>query len=310
VCARTLVVLNPRSQSGAAGRRFARCEARLRELLGPIEVATTRAPRDAIRIAREGARSGVEQIVVAGGDGTVGDVASGVLAAGRAESCRIGLLPLGTGGDLARSLSLPRGLSASVEALARGGTRKVDAGRARFRSRDGADLEAYFANEASVGLPVRTTELVNRAPKVLGGRMSFLLGTLRSLVGYGFPEVRVAVDDELLYEGPLTLVTASNGRFFGGGMLVAPRARLDDGLLDVVLVPGFGRARLVRDMPHIYRGTHLEVPGVECRQARVLEVSPRGPDPVWIEFDGEPLGVLPARFEVLPGALTFFGVAG
>ena len=302
------MVVNPRSQSGATARRFSRCEPRLRELLGPFEVVSTQGPRHAVRIAREAARSGVEQIVVAGGDGTAGEVVGGVLAAGRGGSCRIGLLPLGTGGDLTRTLCVPRKLGPALEALAGGATRKVDAGRARFRAMDGAEPEVYFVNEASVGLPGLTTELVNRAPKTLGGRVSFLLGTLRCLLSYGFPQVRVVADGEVLHEGPLTLVTAANGRFFGGGMQVAPRARIDDGLLDVVLVPGFGRGHLVRQLPHIYRGTHLDVPGVQCRPTRVLEVEPLAGGPVWIEFDGEPLGVLPARFEVLPGALTFFGV--
>jgi diacylglycerol kinase (ATP) len=89
-------------------------------------------------------------------------------------------------------------------------------------------------------------------------------------------------------------------------MQVAPRARPDDGLLDVVVVPAFGKLRLLAELPRIYRGTHLDVPGVLWRRGAALEATPLG-DPPWLEVDGEPLGRLPARIEVLPKALTLVG---
>jgi YegS/Rv2252/BmrU family lipid kinase len=310
VPARTLVVVNPKSRGGGAGRRFAALEPRLRDALGPLEVERTRGPRDAERIAREGARAGVERIVVAGGDGTAGEVAAGVLGAGLGGACEIGLLPLGTGGDLARTLGLGRDPEAALAALAAGKRRAVDAGRARLRDRAGREATAWFLNEASAGISGLTTELVNSAPKQLGGRISFLLGTLRAIARYTFPGVCVSVDGEPRHEGPLSLATACNGRFFGGGMPIAPEARLDDGLLDVVLVPGFSRARLLRSLPSLYAGTHLAKAGVGFARGRRIELEPLGADPVWIELDGEPLGTLPARIEVLPAALTLFGVPG
>ena len=119
--------------------------------------------------------------------------------------------------------------------------------------------------------------------------------------------MELRLDGERVHEGPLVLAAAANGRFFGGGMQVAPGARPDDGLLDVVVIPGFGKLRLVAELPRIYRGTHLAVPGVRALRGRVLEARPLGEEPPWVEIDGEPLGRLPARFEVLPGALTLVG---
>jgi diacylglycerol kinase family enzyme len=143
---------------------------------------------------------------------------------------------------------------------------------------------------------------------VLGGRLSFLFGTLRSIVAYRAAPVALRLDGELLHEGPLVLAAAANGRFFGGGMEVAPRARPDDGLLDVVVIPGFGKLRLLAELPRIYRGSHLDVPGVLWRRGAVLEATPLG-EPPWVEIDGEPLGHLPARIEVLPRALSVVGCA-
>jgi len=307
VSVRTLVILNPRSRGGAGARLFAGVEASLRDALGPLEVERTRGPRDAERIAREGVRAGVERLVVAGGDGTASEVVAGLLGAGLTGYCQIGLLPLGTGGDLARTLAMSTDLDDAVASLARGTLRVIDAGRAAFTTHEGTPRTSFFLNVASAGISGLVTELVNRAPKQLGGRISFLIGTLRGIVRYGFPPVRVDADGVRLHEGPATLVAAGNGRYFGGGMAVAPDARIDDGVLDVVVVPGFSRARLVRELPRIYRGTHIGVEGVEHCRATSVVLEPLSSEPVWIELDGEPVGRLPARFDVLPKAITLFG---
>ncbi len=310
---RTLVVVNPRSQGGAARRRFHALEPRLREALGDVEVEWTGAPRDAERIAREGVRAGAERVVVAGGDGTVSEVVSGLVGAELGGYARLGVVPLGTGGDLPRTLGIPRDPEAAIAAIAKGEERVVDAGRVAYRRPEGGEATACFLNIGSLGISGLVCRLVDAAPKALGGRVSFAVGTVRAVLRYGQPPVRLRVDGDAIHEGPLTLATAANGRWFGGGMHVAPRARPDDGLLDVVVVPAYSRLRLLRELPRIYAGTHLDVAGVALRQGRVLEAEPvaEGPEaePIWIELDGEALGTLPARFEVRPGAVRLVGGA-
>ena len=303
---RTLVVVNPVSAGGATRRRFERLLPRVQDALGPCDVAWTQGPRDAERIAREGVRAGVERVVVAGGDGTTSEVVSGLLAAGLGGYAELALLPLGTGGDLRRTLDVPREPDAALAAIAAGRSTALDAGRVAYVDRAGREAVAYFANIASFGISGLTTELVNRAPKALGGRLSFLIGTLRAIASYRAAPVALRVDGELAHEGPLVLAAAANGRYFGGGMHVAPRARPDDGLLDVVVVPGFGKLRLAAELPRIYRGSHLDVPGVVWRRGASVEATPLG-EPPWLEIDGEPLGRLPARVEILPKALRFVG---
>ena len=300
----TLVLVNPMAAGGGAKRRFAKVEAAVRERLGELDVEWTRGPRDAERIAREAVRAGVERIVVAGGDGTMREAVAGALSAGVRTPVELGLLPFGTGGDLRRTLAIPQDLDGALAVWSSGTARALDAGRARFETPAGDETETYFANVASLGVSGLITELVNAAPKALGGRLSFLLGTLRGLLRYDAPPVRLRLDGEPLYEGALVLAAAANGGWFGGGMHVAPDARADDGLLDVVVIPDFGKARLLVDLPRIYSGTHLAVEGVLAARGRTLEAEAIGSgEAVRIEVDGEPLGRLPARFEILPGAL-------
>jgi YegS/Rv2252/BmrU family lipid kinase len=306
----SLVVLNPASRGGALSSRFAPIEKKLRGALGPVEVEQTRGPRDAERIAREAVRAGVERIIVAGGDGTLSEVVTGLLGAGLGGYAKIAPLALGTGGDLLRNFGATRQVDAAIERIARGKVRCVDAGRARFHDSQGLERTTYFLNVASLGVSGWVTKLVNESPKVLGGGLSFLLATLRALVRYRPLSVALEIDGKPFFEGPLTLATAANGRFFGGGMQVAPQARLDDGLLDVVVVSGLTKPALVRRLPRLYRGTHLGIPGVRFTRCRRLDARPLT-DPqvrVFTEVDGEPLGHLPASYEVLPGAITLVGV--
>ncbi len=306
---RTLVVVNPRSRSGATRRQFASLEPRLRDSLGAFEMEWTRSPRDAERIAREGVRAGFERIVVAGGDGTTSEVVSGLLGAKLGDYAEVAPLPLGTGGDLMRTLGIPRKLDRALEGIAAGHSQKIDAGRVRYTDRSGRERTTHFLNVTSFGVSGLITELVNRATKAFGGRVSFLLGTLRGITRYRPEEVRIRVQGELVYEGPLVLGTAANGRFFGGGMQVAPRAEPADGLFDVVVIPGFSKPRLLRELPRIYAGTHLEVPEVSLHRGQRIEAE-AAPGRVWVEIDGEPLGTLPASIEVLPSAVSVLGSPG
>jgi YegS/Rv2252/BmrU family lipid kinase len=305
---RTLVIVNPQSRGGVTGRRWAELERQLWDALGPLEIEATRGPQDAARIAREGVRAGVEKLVVAGGDGTLAEVATGLLGAGLGGAAQIGLLPLGTGGDFARTLGVPRDLDAAIAALATGTPRPVDAGQVRFRDLAGREDRSWFLNATSFGVSGLVVDLVNRAPKLLGGRISFLIGTLRALARYRCPSVRLRLDGEPVFEGPLVLAAAANGRYFGGGMHVAPGARLDDGLLDVVVVPELGKARLLAKLPTIYRGAHLEDPATQLHRGRVLEAEVSA-GVARLDVDGEPLGRLPARIEIMPGAVTLIGCA-
>ncbi len=301
---RTLVIVNPRSRSGATGRRWRRVEPRLRDALGPLEVEFTRAARDAERIAREGVRAGIERLVVAGGDGTLNEVVTGLLAAELGSYAQLGLLPLGTGGDFVRTLGVSRELEAAIACIAGGQTHRIDAGRIEHRDADGRPARSWFVNVASVGIAALVEEITERIPRALGGSAAFAIGALRALLRYRSLPIRVRVDGKPVFEGPVVVGAAANGRCFGGGMRVAPEAQPDDGLLDVVIQPGRSRLALLAKFPGIYRGRHLADPEVCACRGRVIELDAE-PGSVRLEADGDPRGTLPARIEVLPGALSF-----
>jgi len=322
VPAPVLVIVNPASRHGAAGRRWRALEGCLGEVLGAPgrdwELERTRGPRDAERIAREGVRAGVRRVVVVGGDGTTSEVVTGLLAADLGDEAEIALLPYGTGGDLPRTLGIPRDPRRAAALLAEGKVRRLDAGRVRLQGRAGRPATYYFLNVASLGLGGLVCELVNASPKLLGGTASFLIGSLRAIARWKSPPVTLRLDGEVVHEGPLALAAAANGRFFGGGMQVAPEARPDDGLLDVVVIPGLARIQLAAKLPLIYRGSHLGQPGARLLRGRRLEAEPDSAEAagaeadtaVWVEVDGEPLGTLPAEIEILPGAIAFVGAGG
>lgn len=305
------MIVNPTSGGGATSRRWTAIEAKLRAAIGDLDVEHTRGPRDAERIAREGARAGADLLIAAGGDGTASEVVAGVLGAGLGAKTDVGFLPLGTGGDLVRILggdpSAGAPLDTTIARIAGGKTHAFDAGSATFTTTDGRSRTTHFVNIASIGLSGLVTKLVNEAPKVLGGRVSFLLGTLRGIARWRAGAVSLRVDGKLVHEGALHLAVVANGRYFGGGMHVAPQARFDDGLFDVVVIRGEGgKGRLLRHLPKLYAGAHLTLPDVVSTRGRVVEAT--SAEDVPIEIDGEPLGYLGARFECLPGALRLRGL--
>ena len=300
------MIVNPKSRGGATGRRWPAIEAKLRDALGAIEIERTRGPRDAERIAREGVRAGAEVVIAAGGDGTTSEVVAGILGAGLGSYTEVALLPLGTGGDLARGLGLAGSLDDAIARIAGGKSRPIDAGRAQFTTRDGRELTTHFINIASLGVSGLVTQLVNDAPKTFGGRVSFFLGTVRAIARWRAVPVTLRLDGAVVHEGPLHLAAVANGRYFGGGMHVAPEARFDDGVFDLVVFRGDGgKGRLLRKFPLIYSGRHLTLADVTQHRGVVVEASSNAE--LWLEIDGEPLGRAPARFACLPGALRLRG---
>jgi len=299
------VIVNPASGSGRTGREWPSIEAGLREVVGDLDVVATTGPRDATRLASDAAARGVGVVIAAGGDGTFSEVAAGVLASGRGSDTRLGLLPLGSGGDLPRTLGIPRSLEAAFAILEAGRTRRVDAGRVECVDRTGRRSVGWFVNEASIGLSADVVAHVHSATKRLGGEVAFAIGAVRTIVRFRAARMLLRIDGKQVHEGATTLVTISNGQFFGGGMQVAPDAVIDDGLFDVVVAPAFSKPLLLGSLlPRIYTGAHLKHPGIDVHRGKRIELEPLDDtEPARVEADGELLGTLPACFEIVPGAL-------
>jgi YegS/Rv2252/BmrU family lipid kinase len=298
------LVVNPRSAAGRTGRHFDRIARAVRGAIGDFECAFTQRPGDGSRLAREAVAAGGQLVIAVGGDGTASEVVDGLtLARPRDPDALFGFIPRGTGGDLRRTLGLPQDLEAAARALA--GRRELvcDLGRIAFVGHDGAPQVRHFVNVAGFGVSGKVSGEVNRGLKLGGGRLSFMIASAKALVRWSDQAVRWRVDGGAWVEQKITSISACNGRFFGGGMQVAPAALIDDGLFDVVVWSGFGLADFVTKKRMLYDGTHVTLRNTQVLRARSLEAEPLHEEPVLLDVDGEQPGRLPARIEIVPRAL-------
>jgi len=302
-----VLIVNPSAQNGQLGRRWPELGASLRRELGSFEEAMTARPGDATRLAREAVESGADTVVAVGGDGTVNEVVNGFFDGDRprAPGAALAVLPFGTGGDFRKTVGLMGDTRDAARVVAARQTRLIDVGHLELTGRDGAPQTRIFINISSFGVSGLVDEYVNKTSKRLGGRLSFMLATARAGLTYDNQRVRLVFDgDEAgAVDTTIYVVAVANGRYFGGGMCIAPDAQLDDGLFDVVAMGDMGLWDLVRHGRKVYSGDHMGLEKVSHRRARVVRAEPTGTEPVRLDVDGETPGILPATFRLLPGAL-------
>jgi YegS/Rv2252/BmrU family lipid kinase len=305
---RTVVVVNPNSQGGRLGKRWPELADTLRRAF-PFDDAMTTAPGDATKLAREALRGGAQRVVAVGGDGTINEVVNGFFDdAGKAiaPDAAFALVPFGTGGDFRRTMGVPLDAAGAAAVIASDRRKRIDVGKLTY-TRDGATRALrMFANITSFGVSGVVDRLVNESGKKLG-RLSFAIATLRATWSYKNQRVQLVFDDDAKSRVEITIntVAVANGRYFGGAMMVAPDAIVDDGLFDVIAMGDFGFADLLKSGRRLYKGTHLAMDKVTARRARTVDASPIDPAGiVELDVDGECVGRLPARLEIVPGALT------
>lgn len=300
-----LVIVNPRSAGGATRERWAAIASELRSHLGTFAVAFTESAGHAIRIAEDAAAAGQRLIVACGGDGTINEAANGIIRAG--TDAELAILPSGTGGDFRRTIGMPSSVRDAADAIRHGLTKSIDVGRVNFVTHGETTSERYFLNISSVGLAasvirrVKSEAAFNWLPvEKVRGKANFAVAALLEALDPEAFEVKVRFDDQEEFGIRTLCLCVANSRYFGGGMMVAPEARLTDGLLDVVNIGDMTTARILLNALSLYRGTHLSLDEVKARRAELIEVRPAGTADVPLEIDGETLGKLPARFEVIP----------
>ena len=300
------VILNPTAGSGAAARKRAAIVGAL--TVGGVapEVVHTESPGDAGRLLREARRDGVECVVLVGGDGTLNDAVQGYLdpQGNVVAGPDLGLIPSGTGGDFRRTFGIGDAPEEAAERVLTARPRPLDLGLLSVTSHRGELVRRAFINITSFGIGGLTDRIVNSSPKWIGGKAAFFLGTLRAMAVYRNAPVRVRVDGEIWLEAPIFNVALANGRFFGGGMMIAPEADPADGLLDVVALHDMSRLQSARLAQHIYKGAHLGQAGVRVARGRRIEAEPLATGTeVLVDMDGETPGRLPLSAELAPGAL-------
>ena len=306
-----LVIVNPKSAGGATKNSWAGIASDLRAHFGPFQVAFTKSQSDGTRLAKQAAENGRRFIIACGGDGTINEVANGILEAENTE-VEMGVFPSGTGGDFRRSLGMPADARDAARALRKGKTRTIDVGKVSYLNSKGSEESRYFLNVSSFGLSAEIGERVSTNSffkwlpfgNTVRGKAKFAFSAFQEVFEIQPKLIKVAFDDRDFNLLQTLNFCICNAGFFGGGMNIAPDAKLNDGFLDVINIGDIKTARILRKGYKLYNGSHLELPEVKGSLAKKIEVKPADKnDLINIETDGERPGRLPATFEIIPKAL-------
>ena len=307
---KTVFVVNPHAGNGTTGREWHRICKMAQDLLGPFETLLTEGPGDATRMTREALLKGTGRIICVGGDGTLNEVVNGFFDEKgplRREAV-LGFLPNGTGCDFVRTMPIPSDLKASIETIREGQVRTIDLGRIRFRDHQGGTSTRYFHNIASFGLGGEVVDRVNRTSKICGPFVTFIWGTIVSVLSYGKKRILLRVDDGEERAVDVLNVAVANGRYHGGGMLVAPDAVSDDGIFHVTVIGYMTLPLVFRHLPKLYTGKIKTIRHVSITTGK--KVCARSEQRVLLDVDGEQPGTLPAEVEIVPGAINMIMKAG
>lgn len=297
------VIVNPAAGARSTIRRWPAISRLLKHIGLSFDFEYTEAPGHAIELARTAAGDGYRYVVAVGGDGTIHEVANGILGSSGAADTTLGVVTTGTGGDFARSVGIPRHVGPACGVLVENRTSQVDVGVVDYVSK-GQRNSRFFVNAAGAGFDAAVVDTIERSPRHFRGTLPYILGLIRTLARYKNKRVTLRMGDSTEETGIVTLVVA-NGGYFGGGMHVAPSADPRDGLLDIMVVREMSKIELLKAFPRVYKGTHVTHPKVIMGRANgiIVDTSER----VLVHADGELIGEGPASFRIVPGALRVAG---
>lgn len=291
-----VLIVNPTAGRGKAGRAVSQ----IRALLGPRAQEWvwhyTHKRGDATTLARDAAQAGAKRVIAVGGDGTLHETVNGVLGTGAA----VGLIPFGTGNDFARALGLYGSLETACRAVTGDTIIPIDIGVIEGVGTGGP---RHFLVLTGTGYDARTAQTVNDGIKHLSGPLAYVWGAILTLKTFEPFALTLTLDDDPPRTVQAMFASFANAETTGGGMKIAPGARVDDGVLDICLVETVSKPTLLYQLTQVFSGKHIEHPAVSLLRARKIQVEADPPQPLLI--DGEVCGTTPATITLLPGALPF-----
>jgi len=284
---RLIILFNPKAGRGKAPQVLREALEVMRRQGVELEVQESRDAQHLMALARQAAAEKPDAIVSLGGDGTLHYVMNGIMG----SEIPLGVIPCGSGNDLAKGLGIPTQARAAAETLCAGNIRRVDLGQVG---------NTFYGCIAGAGFDSVVTQYANERVRRLGGAWAYAWSILRCLRSYRPTPLRV-VSDTQQFSGEVIFAVVGNNVSYGGGIHLTPRAKLDDGLLDVCIVPYIGKLELLRWVPRAYRGEHLKHPRILYFQARKVSLS--STSHLELFGDGEFMQELPATIEIIPRAL-------
>ena len=301
----TKVIINPQAGSRSIGRQWPQINRQLQKAGLSFDYEFTQGSGHALDIASQAISSGYNYLIAVGGDGTVNEVANGILRSANPLSVILGTVSAGTAHAFAFSLGVTRDYrnSDDYSYLTRQRRVLIDIGVVKCRNH-GQSVERFFVNEASVGLAAEIVDAWKPLPDRFGKYVNFAFRNIagyKSLAAHRNKKVRLQIGDEVESISICTLVL-SNGQYCANKMLIAPQASLDDGLLNAIVVGDVSRFEVLKIRPTLYDGSHVKHSRI--REIKTTTVTIESDERLLVEADGEILGECPASFRVMPSALT------
>ena len=304
VARKTALIVNPKSASGTTGRKWEQINQEIRRGLGiDYDVKFTERQGHATALTAEAIKDGCELIVAVGGDGTINEVVNGFFDREKPlnRNAALAVMSIGTGSDFVKTLEFPTTPFEAAQRIRLGKPWTIDLGRCTFTGLDGEQRSRFFINIADFGSGGAVVDKVNTTTKVFGGQISFLWGILTTLPTYKNKLTKYRIDDSPEEQKVLNTFVVANGRYYGGGLKPAPNAQLDDGLFDIVSIGDVGFFEAISSLGKFRKGTYLDIPKVTFSKGKTVVADSE--ETQLVEMEGEVVGRLPARFEMLPKAM-------
>jgi diacylglycerol kinase (ATP) len=301
---RIVFIVNPHAGNDSTGRQWPRIQAMARDRLGYFTSYLTTKPGDATRITMMSLIEGAELIICVGGDGTLNEVVNGFMdeAGPIRTDALLGFVPTGTGCDLIKTLPIPAKIEQSLDAIRERDVRVIDIGRLQHRNDHGLPVTRYFHNIVSFGLGGEVDDRINKKKsKAFGPFISFIWGTIVSVLLYGKKSIRIQIDNSYDKKVIAWNIAVANGQYHGGGMRVAPDALIDDGLFHITVIGNLSLAEVFWHLPKLYNGRIKNIKDVTILTGKTVNAF--SDERVLLDCDGEQPGSLPIVINIMPAAL-------
>ncbi|MFA7418462.1 MAG: diacylglycerol kinase family protein [Melioribacteraceae bacterium] len=265
----------------------------------------TKTSKSAEDFAEKIANSGTDYLIAVGGDGTMHEVVNGIMQVPKdqRENLIIGLLPVGSGNDFARTLNLSGKISYLYKLISNNSLIDLDVGKIECKALDGKDTTVYFNNIAGVGLDAEVAKRVNEGNKAYGPNVAYYSATVKSFLNYRKKQIKVSSAD-FNYEGNVLLLSFANAKYFGSGLGIAPHAKVNDGKMALTLAGDVSLFDYLKNVGKLRKCAYLKHPGIVYDEAESMNIEPIG-EPCYIEADGELVGKLPLKVSMLHKEIKF-----
>lgn len=299
-----LVIINPNAGVRKAERDWPKIECLLDRFGFSYHAITTERPGHAIELTSKYIGKGYRKLLVVGGDGTLNEVVNGIFAQKEVPTLdiTIGMITVGTGNDWSRMYHIPNSYKHAIRVIARSETFVQDAGKVSYSNGSNRE-ERYFVNLAGMGFDAQVAKRTNlKKAQGKGGPASYMVNLLQSLVQYKHTGIHIDIDGQVI-EAPFFSMTIGICKYNGGGMMQAPHAIADDGLLALTLIRKVSKLKVVRNVKLLYDGSFVKMPEVSTFTGEHIQVSGTGDREILLEADGENLGSGPFDFSIIPRSI-------